>query len=111
MNDDDRGFSISYDIKDLLVELKADLRQIDGKLDMKADRERVHDLQNDVSSLKLTQAAREEVFRRSQVALEEHDRRLDDVERWRSLLVGGFAAASLFFGVAGALFVYVLTAA
>jgi hypothetical protein len=91
-------------IRDLILEIRQDVRAMDTKLEDKADRDRVHDLANDVSAIKLDRAAERAsqssdlVFIRSRIeALPDHEVRLRTLERFRYAVP---SAAVLGLGVA-----------
>lgn len=104
--------SISFSVKELLIELREDIRSIDTKLELKADRDRVHEIVNDLASLRLTMTAREpliEEFRRTQLQVDKMDSRLDEVESWRNRTLGAAGVIALFMGLITALLLYVVT--
>lgn len=102
---------VSFDVKDLLIELRNDVRAIDTKLELKADRERVHMLANDLAAMRLEMVANKivvEDVRRNGVVLEDHGGRLDAIESYKNKVVGGFAVLVVIVGVLGARALYVL---
>jgi len=105
----DNDQQVAFSTKELLVEVRNDVRAINLKLDSKADRERVHALAADLAALQLKHTARSGELAQALVAVIDHGHRLDAVEGWRSTIIGGFAVATLFFGLASALFVWAIT--
>lgn len=59
--DVDEAQDVAFTVKELLLELRQDVKAIDSKLDQKADRERVHDLAATVASMMLSKADRADV--------------------------------------------------
>jgi hypothetical protein len=51
-NEDGNG-TVRFQVKDLLTKIDVKLEKIDTKLDMKADRSRVHELAADMAALRL----------------------------------------------------------
>lgn len=103
---DDRGLSI----RDLLLEVRKDIRVMDAKLEGKADRARVHEIITELATLKLDRAAERAnqssdlAFIRQRIeALPDHEIRLRSLERFRyaipsvavlGLLAGAVSAAA-----------------
>src|SRR5262245_13506085 len=70
---------VGYPINELLLDLKADVRAIDAKLDLKADRDAVHDLRNQIAAIQLEQSARRHLiddFNKLEEKTEKNERRL-----------------------------------
>jgi len=82
-------------IRDLLLEVRADIRSIDVKLEGKADRERVHQLANEINVVKLERATEKRLME----VLPDHEARLRGLERFRyaipSVSVLGFLVAAI----------------
>src|SRR3954467_11641308 len=53
---------VRFTVKELLLDLRADVKNIDAKLDQKADRSRVHDLSNLIAATNLAKADRADVI-------------------------------------------------
>jgi len=66
-------------IRDLLLEVRADIRAIDIKLESKADRTRVHELANEINVVKLERATEKRLME----VLPDHEARLRGLERFR----------------------------
>lgn len=89
-------------LRELILELRADVRNIDIKLEHKADRQRVHDLANEINVMKIQRAA-------EAAARAEYDRKVGDLQlemlsmrNWRNRLAGGLAVVGAFSGALGA---------
>ena len=91
------GNGVSYTVKELLAQINQKVNSIDVKLDQKADRERVHVVENRVAALELLNAGSVNPVL-SQVVDFRKD--IDDLKSWRNRLVGAFTLAMLL-GAAG----------
>lgn len=80
---------VSYTVKELLdrIERKVDL--IDQKLDLKADRERVHDVANRLAAIELANAARVPLLEQFRDAQQE----IAALQSWRNRMIGAVALA------------------
>jgi hypothetical protein len=67
------------------------LEKIDTKLDMKADRSRVHELAADLSALRLKVALAEQVAAELPTTLD----RVESLEAWRNRIAGAVVVLSL----------------
>lgn len=83
---EERGLSI----RDLLLEVRKDIRVIDAKLEGKADRARVHEILSDIAEIRLDRVrtaavqAEDISFIRSRIeTLPDHEIRLRTLERFR----------------------------
>lgn len=75
--------------RELLLELRADVRSIDAKLDNKADRGRVHDLAATIAAIRLERSA-ETIIRAAQTDdIRELKRTLDSLQAFRWKISGG----------------------
>lgn len=93
MSNTDYGEGLT--IRDLLLEVRADIRSIDIKLEGKADRTRVHELANELNVIKLERATE----KRLTEILPDHETRLRGLERFRyaipSVAVLGFIVTAI----------------
>lgn len=101
---DGNGDVIRYTVKELLLDLKADVRAIDAKLDLKADRDSVHQIRNDIAAIQLEQSARRhliEEFKDVQEKVDSHERRIYvSYGAWLVISAGVVAnAAKVWFGL------------
>ena len=87
---------VSYSVKELLSQINDKVDKIDAKLDQKADRDRVHVVENRVAALELVNAGSMPVL--NQVVDVRKD--VEDLKSWRNRLIGAFGLA-LFVGAAG----------
>lgn len=86
--------NVSFTVKELLMDLKADVRAIDSKLDQKADRERVHGLASEISAINLLLAS-------LTVELKEvgaMKAAVTSLTAWRNRTVGALTVIGLFTG-------------
>lgn len=83
---------VRFTVKELLVELRHDLRSIDTKLELKADSERLAKLE-----------------RQLELSEEKLERRLDLLEAGRNKILGGLAVVGLGTPVVTGIVVYLLT--
>lgn len=88
---DDEGLTI----RDLLLEVRADVRSLKLEMESKADRVRVHELANEIHRVTLERA----LDTRLMEALPDHEIRLRGLERFRyaipSVAVLGFLVAAV----------------
>jgi len=87
---------IRYSVKDLLKDLRDELRSINSQLALKADRDRVHDLANDVAAIRMEMAARASFvteFREEQKRQLAQDEAIKSLEGFRNWVRGGLALA------------------
>lgn len=93
-----------FTVKELLIELRRDVALIDAKLDNKADRQRVHDLANEINVIKLERAGEATIRLRYMEEFRESQRDLIALKVWRNRLAGGLVVvASAAGGVVGKL--------
>jgi hypothetical protein len=78
-------------VKDLLTKIDVKLEKIDTKLDMKADRERVHELAADLNALRLQVALSEQIAAELPTTLD----RVESLEAWRNRMAGAVVVLSL----------------
>ena len=84
MADEDGNGTVRFAVKDLLTRIDGKLEKIDTKLDMKADRQRVHELTSELAGLRLKVALAEQAaaeFRETQPTI-------DALVAWRNRLAG-----------------------
>ena len=84
---------VQYPLKDVLDRIEGKVDAIDTKLDLKADRDRLHDMANRVATLELLNAGQVPMFdhfRQAQVDI-------DQLKTWRNRVIGA-AGLALFFG-------------
>jgi hypothetical protein len=91
MADEDGNGTVRFQVKDLLTKIDVKLEKIDTKLDMKADRSRVHELAADLNALRLKMALAEQVAAELPTTLD----RVESLEAWRNRMVGAFVVLSL----------------
>jgi hypothetical protein len=84
MADEDGNGTVRFQVKDLLTKIDVKLEKIDTKLDMKADRSRVHELAADLAALRLKVALAEQVAAELPTTLD----RVESLERWRTFISG-----------------------
>lgn len=89
----DNGDGLTF--RDILLEVRADVRSIRMELENKADRARVHELANEIHLVKLEHAS----DRRDIAVLPDHETRLRGLERFRyaipSIAVLGLLTAAV----------------
>jgi hypothetical protein len=90
MADEDGNGTVRFQVKDLLTKIDVKLEKIDTKLDMKADRSRVHELAADLNALRLKVALSEQIAAELPTTLD----RVEALEAWRNRLVGGTVVLS-----------------
>ena len=82
---------IRYTTKELLADIRADLRAMNVKMELKADRETVHKVQNDLAAIRLEAERRLaiiEEFRREQSRNDRQDEAIQSLESYRNRIVG-----------------------
>lgn len=102
---------IRYTTKELLAEIRAELRAMNVKLELKADRETAQRLASDIAALKLEQERRRSIieeFRREQVRNDHQDEALQALEGWRNRVVGALALVILGVPLVTGVIVYAL---
>jgi hypothetical protein len=82
--DEDGNGTVRFQVKDLLTKIDVKLEKIDTKLDMKADRSRVHELAADMAALRLQMALNEQAA----VEFRELQPTVDGLVAWRNRLAG-----------------------
>ena len=99
---DDGNGSVRFSVKELLLELRRDVAAIDAKLDLKADRERVHQLASEIAAVNLFLAAerakRDELDRETRTGLND----IDSLKTWRNRLAGGLVVVGALSGAIAA---------
>lgn len=80
---------VTYPLKELLDRLERKLDSIDGKLDLKADRDRVHDVMARLSALELTHAGLIPVLKQFQESRQD----IEDLKLWRNRVIGASGLA------------------
>jgi hypothetical protein len=91
MADEDGNGTVRFQVKDLLTKIDVKLEKIDTKLDMKADRSRVHELASDLATLQLKVALAEKVAAELPTTLD----RVESLEAWRNRMAGAVVVLSL----------------
>lgn len=81
--------AVSYTVKELLDRIDRKVDNIDTKLDLKADRDRVHDVSNRLATLELARAASEPLYEQFRLA----QREIEELQTWRNRLLGATALA------------------
>ena len=88
--------NVEYTVKELLDRIDRRVESIDGKLDLKADRERVHDLTNRVATLELLNAGQVPMLQQ----FSDSRKDIEDLKLWRNRLVGAVGLAVFIGGAA-----------
>ena len=90
------GGEVAYTVKELLDRIERKVDNIDTKLDLKADRDRVHDVSNRIAALELLNAGQTPVMQQFSDARTD----IEDLKLWRNRLAGGLAVAVFLGGAA-----------
>ena len=84
---------VQYPLKDVLDRIERKVDDIDSKLDLKADRDRLHDVSSRVATMELLNAGQLPMFDQFRTA--QHD--IEALKSWRNRVIGA-AGLALFFG-------------
>jgi Lon protease-like protein len=87
---------VAYTVKELLDRIERKVDNIDAKLDLKADRDRVHDVTNRLAALELLNAGNRHVL----TEVSDQKTEIEDLKLWRNRLAGGMAVAVFLGGAA-----------
>ena len=92
---------IRYTTKELLADIRADLRAMNVKMELKADRETVHKVQNDIAAIRLESERRLAIideFRREQARNDRQDDAIASLEQYRNRIIGAVGVLTVVLG-------------
>lgn len=80
---------VQYTVKELLDRIERKVDNIDAKLDLKADRERVHEIAARVAALELLNAGHGHVIQ----GFTKVGKEIEDLKSWRNRIIGAVSLA------------------